>query len=48
MEGQLALLEKEAEEYATDYQRLMEIDEKKEALNTELLGLYERWEELGA
>ncbi|MCR5137114.1 MAG: ABC-F family ATP-binding cassette domain-containing protein [Oscillospiraceae bacterium] len=46
LEKQLAELDREAEEYATDYQKLMEVDEKKEALNTELLALYEKWEEL--
>ena len=46
LEKQQADLSGEAELYATDYVKLMEIEEKKEALDAELLGLYERWEEL--
>ena len=33
-------------EFSSDYQKLMELGEEKEALNEELLELYERWEEL--
>ena len=46
LEKQQADLSGEAELYGTDYVKLMEIEEKKEALDAELLGLYERWEEL--
>ncbi len=46
LEGQLAGLDKLAEEHATDYQKLMEISEEKESLELELLELYERWEAL--
>ncbi len=46
LEKQLAALDEEAEQYGTDYQKLMEIEEKKEVLNAELLDLYERWEAL--
>ena len=35
-----------AEEHATDYQKLMEIEARKEELNQALLLQYERWEEL--
>ena len=35
-----------AEEFATDYQKLMELDSEKAALDEELLLLYEKWEEL--
>ncbi len=46
LEAKLADLEREAEACATDYQKLMELEEQKNALNVELLGLYEQWEEL--
>ena len=36
------------EEYATDYQKLMELDSQKNALDEELLSLYEKWEELNS
>ena len=45
-EARLSALEAEAQEFASDYQKLMEIDRQKEAINEELLALYERWEEL--
>ena len=46
LEARLAELDELAEENATDYQKLMEIEEHKEELNGQLLTLYEKWEEL--
>ena len=46
LEGQLAALDAESEANATDYQKLMELDEQKQALNTQLEALYEAWEAL--
>jgi ATPase subunit of ABC transporter with duplicated ATPase domains len=46
LEGQLAALEEECAIYATDYQKLMELEAQKEALNTALMEQYERWEAL--
>ena len=46
LEGSIAELEREAEQFASDYQKLMELDEQKEALNAELLEKYEQWEVL--
>ena len=46
LEGQLAALEEECALYATDYQKLMELEEQKEALNAALMEQYERWEAL--
>ena len=48
LESRLAALDKQAEEYGADYQKLMEIEQQKEALNGELLLLYEKWEVLNA
>ncbi len=48
LEEKLAALEKEAEQYASDYQKLMELEAQKDTLNDELLALYEKWEELNA
>ena len=48
LEEKLAALEKESEQNATDYQKLMELDAQKEALNGELLALYDKWEELNS
>jgi len=45
-EEKLAALDAEAQEYASDYQKLMELEEQKETINDELLALYEKWEEL--
>ena len=45
-EAQIAALEEECERYATDYQKLMELEAQKDTLNSELLDLYERWEAL--
>ena len=46
LEERLAALEREAQEFASDYQKLMELEEQKEALNTTLLEQYELWEAL--
>ena len=43
-----AEIDKLCEEYATDYQKLMELDSQKNALDEELLSLYEKWEELNS
>ena len=45
-EEKIAEKDREAEAYATDYQKLMEISAEKEELEAALLELYERWEEL--
>lgn len=47
-EGRLALLDSEAEKYASDYQKLMEIEEERSSLSAELDALYEKWEELSS
>ncbi len=41
-----AELDKLAESYSTDYEKLMEIDSEKESLNDKLLEAYESWEVL--
>ena len=46
LEGQLAALDAESEANATDYQKLMELDAQKQALNAQLEALYEAWEAL--
>ena len=46
LEASLAELEREAEQFASDYQKLMELEDRKEALNAELLEKYEQWEAL--
>ena len=46
MEDKSAQLDKLSEEYATDYQKLMEIAAEKEELEAQLLELYEKWEEM--
>ena len=46
LEERIAALEREAQEFASDYQKLMELEEQKEALNTALLEQYELWEAL--
>ena len=46
LEDKLAKLNALCEEYACDYQKLMELEEEKAALDEELLLLYEKWEEL--
>ena len=46
LEAQLQELEEESAQCATDYQKLMEIEEQKENLNSALMDLYEKWEAL--
>ena len=46
LEAQLAALDAESEANATDYQKLMELDEQKQTLNTQLEALYAAWEAL--
>jgi len=46
LEAKIAEIDARAEEFATDYQKLMELDSEKSALDEELLLLYEKWEEL--
>ena len=46
LEAQIAELDTQAEQYATDYQKLMEISAQKDDLDMQLLALYEQWEEL--
>ncbi len=48
IEAQLARLDAEAEESASDYLRLMELDEQRRSLNEKLEPLYLKWEELNA
>ena len=48
LETRLNELNTLAEVNATDYQKLMEIEEHKEELNAQLLELYEKWEELSS
>ena len=48
LEEKIAQLDALAEENATDYQKLMEIDKQKEELNEQLLTLYEKWEEMSS
>ena len=46
LEEKIADLDRQAEENGSDYQKLMEIAAEKDALETELMELYEKWEEL--
>ena len=46
LEEKIAALDREAEENGADYQKLMEIGEKREELDLQLTALYEKWEEL--
>ena len=46
VEEKLAALAREEAENASDYQKLMELDTQKEALEEKLMALYEKWEEL--
>ena len=48
LEAQSEELDRQAEEFSSDYQKLMDIQQQKDALDEELLTLYERWEELNA
>ena len=45
-EARLAELQEACETYATDYQKLMELTEQSEAVQSELEALYEQWEAL--
>ena len=46
VEGKMKELDELAEANATDYQKLMEIEEEKNQLDEKLMELYEKWEEL--
>ena len=46
LEARQKELEQEAETYAADYQKLMDIDAERASLDEQLLALYEQWEEL--
>ncbi|MCR5663627.1 MAG: ABC-F family ATP-binding cassette domain-containing protein [Oscillospiraceae bacterium] len=46
LEARLREIAEESERCAADYQRLMALEEEKQRLDGELLGLYEKWEEL--
>ncbi|MBQ5978348.1 MAG: ABC-F family ATP-binding cassette domain-containing protein [Oscillospiraceae bacterium] len=46
LEARQQELDQEAEMYSADYQKLMEIDAERNALDEQLLALYEQWEEL--
>ena len=46
LEEKIAALDAQAEENAADYQKLLEIGGQREALDAELMALYEKWEEL--
>ena len=48
LEEKLAALAREEAENASDYQKLLELGQKKEALDKTLTELYEKWEELNA
>ena len=48
LEEQLAALTREEAENASDYQKLLELGQKKEDLDKTLTALYEKWEELNA
>jgi len=46
LEEKIAALDRQAETFGSDYQKLMEISAEKEALDHALMELYEKWEEL--
>ncbi len=46
LEAKIAALDAEAEANGSDYQKLMELSAEREGLESELLELYEQWEEL--
>ena len=46
LEEKIEALDREAEENGADYQKLMEIGERREGLDAQLMALYEKWEEL--
>ena len=41
----MAQLTSEEEQFSTDYEKLMELNEEKTQLDQELLELYEQWEQ---
>ena len=45
-EARIAELDHDAEQYGSDYQKLMEIQAERDGLEAGLMELYERWEEL--
>jgi ABC-type multidrug transport system ATPase subunit len=46
LEEQIAALDREADDHASDYQKLMEIGARREEMDAALLALYEQWEVL--
>ncbi|MDD6089678.1 MAG: ABC-F family ATP-binding cassette domain-containing protein [Clostridiales bacterium] len=48
LEALTAGLDRQAAEFATDYHKLMNIQQQRDELDAQLLELYERWEELNA
>ena len=48
LESLTAGLDRQAAEFATDYHKLMDIQQQRDELDAQLLELYERWEELNA
>ena len=46
LEREIAELDVRSEEFASDYQKLLEIGEQRAELDGRLNELYERWEEL--
>ena len=46
LEAQIAGLDRQSEEFASDYQKLLEIGQARQALEEQLESLYERWEAL--
>ncbi len=46
LEERIAALEEQCESFASDYQKLMELDAEKGLLNDKLMAAYESWEEL--
>jgi ATPase subunit of ABC transporter with duplicated ATPase domains len=48
LEEQIAGLDAQAEEFASDYQKLLEIGQERETLDAQLEELYLRWEELSS
>ena len=48
LESRLGEIDRQAEEFSSDYQKLLELDEEKETVSGELEKLYETWEELSS
>ena len=46
LEAKLSELNADYEKYSSDYQKLIELDEEKSEVQSELYGMYEQWEEL--